>query len=386
VRAKRTLGLLAAVAFVGGVCAAPAGSAIAAPSAPSVASAKAQAKALTAQVAALQTQVEVATEKYDAVTEQLGEVVNSYLDAQQQLGSLNDNAALQRQENVQRIQALYKAGGQLGLFAQILDGGDINDVISRYVAVNHVLAADASAITTSSDQVVAATAAAQKLNALADQRSTLESQVQLARAQIVGLLEERQGQLESANALVRTLVAQQQEQAAAAAAAAAAATLGTDPAAPTTLPPGTPSEIVTAVAAARSALGDPYQWGGTGPATWDCSGLTQWAYAQAGITLPRTASEQWSASGTHPAVDALLPGDLLFWATNPADPASIHHVALYIGGGYMIEAPHTGAFVHIVPVYLDGFFGATRVVASGATRVVDTGTTTVVTAGSFSRS
>ena len=72
---------------------------------------------------------------------------------------------------------------------------------------------------------------------------------------------------------------------------------------------------------------------------------------------PRASS---GASGPHPSLDQLQPGDLLFWATNTADPASIHHVALYIGGGYMIEAPHTGAVVHVTPVYLDGYFGATR--------------------------
>ena len=132
------------------------------------------------------------------------------------------------------------------------------------------------------------------------------------------------------------------------------------------LPAGTPAAIVTAIGAARSALGDPYQWGATGPTTWDCSGLTQWAYGQAGVSLPRTSREQWF-TGPHPALDALLPGDLLFWATNPNDPASIHHVAIYLGGGYMIEAPHTGAVVHVVAVYLNGYFGATRPVQPGVT-------------------
>ena len=204
-----------------------------------------------------------------------------------------------------------------------------------------------------------ASLAATALNGLADQRTLLEAQAQLARARVIGLLQERQGQLDSANALVRRLVAAEQARAAAAAAVVAAARLGTDPFPPSNLPAGTPAAIATAISAARSRLGDPYVWGATGPTSWDCSGLTQWAYAQAGVTLPRTSREQWF-SGTHPDVNSLQPGDLLFWATNPVDPASIHHVAIYIGGGYMIEAPHTGAFVQIVPVYLDGYFGATR--------------------------
>ena len=56
----------------------------------------------------------------------------------------------------------------------------------------------------------------------------------------------------------------------------------------------------------------------------------------------------------------LEPGDLLFWATDPSNPATIHHVAIYAGNGYMIAAPHTGADVTLQRVYLDGFIGATR--------------------------
>ena len=134
-------------------------------------------------------------------------------------------------------------------------------MISRYVAVSHVLAADESSITAAADHVDQATAATQTLSDLADKRSALESQAQLAQAQIEGLLQERQDQLASANAQVRQLVAAAQAKAAADAAAAAAATLGTDPFPPTVLPPGTPATVVAAIAAARTELGDAYQWG-----------------------------------------------------------------------------------------------------------------------------
>jgi cell wall-associated NlpC family hydrolase len=119
-----------------------------------------------------------------------------------------------------------------------------------------------------------------------------------------------------------------------------------------------------ALSAAREQLGKPYQWGATGPGAFDCSGLTGWAYAEAGVLLPRTSREQWSA-GPHPGLGYLQPGDLLFWATNTSDPATIHHVALYIGNDQMIAAPHTGANVTVQPVYLDGYIGAVRPTASG---------------------
>jgi len=330
---------------------------------PSITSARTQAQAIAGQVAALQTQVEVATEQYDAVQEQLAQVVSAYLQASQSTADLSALADQQRMANVARIQALYKSGGQLGLLAQVLAGTDINDVLSRYVEVSHILAADSRALAGSNGQLNQATAHTDALSTLADRRVALQAQAQLAQARILGLLDERRAQLDSANSLVARLVAADQARTAAAAAAAAAATLGTT-LTPPPLPPGTPAAVAAAIAAARSVLGAPYQWGGVGPSSWDCSGLTQWAYARAGVALPRTAAEQWN-SGSHPALTELQPGDLLFWATNPLDPASIHHVALYLGGGYMIEAPHPGAFVQLVPVYLDGYYGATRPVPAG---------------------
>jgi len=128
------------------------------------------------------------------------------------------------------------------------------------------------------------------------------------------------------------------------------------------LPADTPAAVVTAITAARSALGLPYQWGATGPDSYDCSGLTQWAFAQAGVRLPRVAADQWTV-GTHPSLDQLRPGDLLFWATDVNDPSTIHHVAIYLGGGFMLQAPHTGDVVRIARVYLDGYIGASRPVA-----------------------
>ena len=100
-------------------------------------------------------------------------------------------------------------------------------------------------------------------------------------------------------------------------------------------------------------------WGATGPDAYDCSGLTGAAYRAAGIALPRTSREQWYA-GQHVDLGALLPGDLLFWAYDPSNPATIHHVALYAGGGMMVAAPHTGDVVKVQPVYLDGYVGAVR--------------------------
>ena len=319
-----------------------------------VSGAQAQAKALAAQVKQLQLQAEIATEQYDAIQEQLGQVVSKYLTASQNVGDLQQQTDLIQAQRIARARALYMSGGSLGLYAQVLNGADINQVLSGVSAVNHVLDAQATAIKAGQTAVAAAQAQAADLDSLAAQRTQLQGQALQARARVLSLLSQTSTRLDSANQLVRRLIAEEQARA-----AAAALTMTTVGLPPITLPAGTPPQVVATINAARTRLGSPYVWGATGPSTFDCSGLTQWSYATAGVNLPRTSREQWFV-GPHPSLDQLQPGDLLFWATNTADPSTIHHVALYIGGGYMIEAPHTGAVVHITAVYLDGYIGATR--------------------------
>ncbi|MFD5320302.1 NlpC/P60 family protein [Streptomyces sp. NPDC127098] len=118
-----------------------------------------------------------------------------------------------------------------------------------------------------------------------------------------------------------------------------------------------------AVNFAQEHLGTPYLWGGNGTpehdGRFDCSGLTKAAYESVGIELPRVANDQWNA-GPHPDRSELLPGDLVFFAYDLQDPRSIHHVGIYVGGGYMINAPYTGATIRFDPIDSQDYFGATR--------------------------
>jgi peptidoglycan DL-endopeptidase CwlO len=119
-----------------------------------------------------------------------------------------------------------------------------------------------------------------------------------------------------------------------------------------------------AVAFAKSKLGRPYVWGAEGPDYFDCSGLVLWSYQQAGYNqLPRVADDQYAATaGRTVTVDKLLPGDLLFFATDKSNWRTVHHVAMYVGNGYMIHAPSTGDVVKISPIWWSEFYRATRVV------------------------
>jgi cell wall-associated NlpC family hydrolase len=120
-------------------------------------------------------------------------------------------------------------------------------------------------------------------------------------------------------------------------------------------PPPPASGAAAAVRAAYSVLGVPYQWGGSNPQTgFDCSGLTMWSWAHAGVSLPHSSGMQYAMLPHVPASD-LQPGDLVFFYT------PISHVGIYVGGGMMIHAPHTGSFVSLVPLsYEPGFVGAAR--------------------------
>lgn len=128
-------------------------------------------------------------------------------------------------------------------------------------------------------------------------------------------------------------------------------------------------QAAAAIYYAQKKLGTPYLWGGTGTAgqggRFDCSGLTQAAYATVGIELPRVANDQYNA-GPHPARAELLPGDLVFFSDDLRDSRAIRHVGIYVGGGYMIDAPRTGAVIRFDPVDSPDYFGATRVTQGGA--------------------
>ena len=119
--------------------------------------------------------------------------------------------------------------------------------------------------------------------------------------------------------------------------------------------------LTTALRAAESRRGLPYVWGAAGPSAFDCSGLVQWSFAQAGVSMPRVAADQ-ARTGPAVPVSQLQPGDLVFYHTDPTDPGYISHVAIYLGNGWMIQAPQPGMDVEVVPASFDSqFAGAIRV-------------------------
>jgi cell wall-associated NlpC family hydrolase len=132
---------------------------------------------------------------------------------------------------------------------------------------------------------------------------------------------------------------------------------------PTTVPKPPPSGNnptpgwSTAVHYAYAQLGKPYQFGGAGPKSFDCSGLTMMAWASAGWSLPHWAQGQYDMT-EHIPLSYVLPGDLIFFGT----PNNVGHVGIYIGGGEMIDAPTTGLDVSVSSIYWSDLLGAGRLV------------------------
>jgi cell wall-associated NlpC family hydrolase len=136
----------------------------------------------------------------------------------------------------------------------------------------------------------------------------------------------------------------------------ALANTGATSAAVAAAPAAAPTQAAQiAVDTALAQQGKPYVWGGAGPDSYDCSGLMQYAYAAAGISLPHSSSMQ-STMGTPVAYSDLQPGDLVFFYT------PVSHVGMYIGNGQMVHAGTSGDVVKVVELaYMPDFNSARRI-------------------------
>lgn len=328
--------------------------------------ARRQEAALQLRLDALQSRTEQAAERFDQVQASYQQAAEQQRVAQLALTAAIATAQARDAVATDRIRALYMDGGAGGLLGVVINGASVTDVLNRYYSAQSVVADDTAQLAQATVAAQAARTAEQRLAAATRRQNELRRQAGLAAAAVRAQLTAARRLLESASATVRALLAAQlkAERDAAARLAALlrrdqvrnagkAVTFGT-------LSGTLPRQIAAMLLDAEAQLDKPYQWGATGPQSYDCSGLVQHAFAAAGVSLPRTAAEQYR-TGSHPDTPDLRPGDLLFWATDVLDPRTIDHEAIYLGGGYMIVAPHTGAFVSVQRVYIEGYLGATRV-------------------------
>jgi cell wall-associated NlpC family hydrolase len=250
--------------------------------------------------------------------------------------------------------AAYKdQGSQLGL---LLSSSSFSVLSDRMYFLDNVAQQQEDIATRAAVAAEQASRAAAQVHQVVVQQRQLLQRLTSQRNGIEAGIAEQQDLIESLEDELQREIERRREAAAAAAAAAAPAPA---PQAPPTNPNPNPPPVSgsgasAAIAAAESVLGVPYQYGGASPQTgFDCSGLTMWAWAHAGVSLPHSSQMQY-ASLPHVDKANLQPGDLVFFY-NP-----IHHVGLYVGGGMMIHAPHTGSVVSKVAIYWQYYTGAAR--------------------------
>jgi cell wall-associated NlpC family hydrolase len=329
---------------------------LAAPSQSQLASAKARLNQLEADF-------ELAVEHYDAVHQRLTQIRSQMGKTEVVVAHIRKRIHSRVGTAVALARELYMSGQGDALEA-VLSSTNLSEIESRLhylqsseqrqAQVFERLAVDRQTLNQKlSDLAAARTKAAADQKQLAQLKASIQTKVASQKGTIARL------NREIAAAAARRARAEKLAQARAARAAALAAQQAAPAPAPSPssadtgpVPPPS-SRAQVAVRAALSQVGKPYQWGGAGPNSYDCSGLTMWAWAHAGVYLPHSAAMQYSVT-SHVSSSALQPGDLLFFGS------PIHHVAMYVGGGRIVEAPYTGAFVRVVPASRSDFVGAGR--------------------------
>ena len=271
---------------------------------------------------------------------------NTQLAAAQQAETKAEATEHTFQGQVDQFAAASFGGARLSQLSALLTGTSAQDFLNRATLLNEIASSNDAALGALS-KAVAQASTAERTAAAAQQQSQSDTD---AATKLVSDITTQQQQLNSQISTVKAAMAKltaPQQQSLSSGAVTGGTFIG---------PPGV---LNTVIQAALSRRGDEYVWGGTGPTTFDCSGLTQWAYRQGGVSLPRTAADQYGV-GTYVAYGQWQPGDLIFYGTS----SNIHHVAMYVGNGDIVQAPTTGIPDEVTPISGGGsdYYGATRMV------------------------
>ena len=301
------------------------------------------------QLHAIYQQAEAATQTYDQLSEQLKQANAD--DAELQVlvdnaqSAVNDGTTIAGQ-----LAAAQYRNSELSQLGQLLTAQDPEQALhtgellamagkSQAAFIAQLKADQTGLVQAKAAAVAAKSHAAQLVAAQGVQRDTINKKLDQIRKQVASLTGVQQEQLSQL---------EQKDADAAQTALLASGVLGKDNLKPS-------AAGAAAVAYAFQQIGAEYVWGGEGPYAegFDCSGLTSQAWLHAGVAIPRTSEMQW-AQLTHVPLNALRPGDLIVYFSGAS------HVAIYIGGGLVIQAPHTGAVVHVTPMAQNPILGAVR--------------------------
>jgi peptidoglycan DL-endopeptidase CwlO len=311
----------------------------------------------------LERDFELVVEEYNATREELSALQAEIGATALEVRAIESRMATKEKAAVKVAVELYKSG-RAGALEAVLSAESLAEMESRLNYLSSSEKAQArifESLETDrtelegkiADLEEAREAAAAKEQRLEDLRADIEAKLAAQKDEI--------SQLTAAIERAERREAAREAAAREAAAEAAAAAQAAEPSAPAAPAPSAPVPTVTAaspnaqiaVDAALAQVGDPYVWAGAGPDSFDCSGLTMWSWAQAGVSLPHNSGMQYAAT-PRVAQSDLQPGDLVFFGS------PIHHVGLYIGSGQMVEAPYSGQMVRVGAAFRSDYVGAGR--------------------------
>jgi cell wall-associated NlpC family hydrolase len=325
-------------------------------------SAQAQAAQIASQIQAQGEKLAVLSEQYDQDQIRVQQLDQQVSQTEAQVAQTKTQVANEQSALRQLAITDYTTGGtSSGLEQLFTPGGERSAAVQEYQQVASASVSGAIDRLNQSDSVLNAQESGLQTTQSAA-RATLAA-AQAARQSAQSELADQQGTLSKVKGRIGTLVAQRQAALAAAQAAAFQARLAAQQAAAATADAGLPSVPsapngggAEAVAAAESQIGVPYVWAGSSPGVgFDCSGLTMWAWAHAGVGLSHSAADQY-AETVHVPLSDLQPGDLLFYR----EGGTIGHVTMYVGPGEMVQAMETGTNIEITGIWTSGLIGAGR--------------------------
>jgi peptidoglycan DL-endopeptidase CwlO len=313
---------------------------------------RAEAKRIKVQIDSLDTRLEMAIEQYNYASVKLNDLRTRIAANKDKLDTAQHNLKVSRTTLAARAEAIYKQHS-VDMLDVLLSSKSFDEMVSSLDMMRRLSQNDATIV--DSVEKLKKEIADHRAQLLKDEKSAEKVVAQRAaiRDDVNAQLASRQQMLKGVEKQIAQLEEKERQARIAAARAAAAAASQT-----AYSPSGSASGVHTTAGAhgsvvdvARQQLGKPYVWAAAGPNSFDCSGLTLYCYSVAeGIYLPHNAAMQY-ASTTHIARDSAMPGDLVFFGSSAS---SIHHVGLYIGGGQMIHAPHTGDVVRYESVDYSG--------------------------------
>lgn len=323
----------------------PSGQALASPRSEKLA----KARAVQGQIEALDTKVETAAERYNEAKAKHDKIVAERRGAQARIATARRRIGKLQTHLNTRAESMYRNGA--ASFLDVLLGAkDFSELAATWDILKDLNSTDASSVAelkrAKAEYTAAKNSAAQREKVAAQQLAVMKAQKRSIESQLA----ERKRKLRGLEAEVAALEAAEQARQARANRGARGFFRRVFE---RRFPPPTRAPRSQVVSIAKRYLGAPYSWGAAGPNAFDCSGFTMFVYSQVGVSLPHSSRAQIGV-GERVSRSDVAPGDLVFFGS------PIHHVGMYIGGGMMIHAPHSGDVVKISPAFRGDYVGASR--------------------------